>query len=365
MEKLTTSYLINGPNNVFRLSNGTKIIYIFGDYHNSLANQTECELNDNYESIDFDKLLYKFMKQEKDIEYDFFFEQYAYNNKTVISTYRDIYIKQINKFINSKIKIINNKIITIKYYSNFRFHYFDIRYSIYLFNKIFNYINDQYNIPYKIPVLNIYKHNTTMIIKELYLLNNYILHNNTNKFINKLKNKYTNKQNYIIINDLIKILIIYNINNVIKKSKNIIKLINKLISYLNNSKYTYKQIINLQTNIYFKIKENMLIISRIFVCITDLYCIRRILDKNYINRIIIYTGSEHANNILFILLKYFNFKLTHYYYINKLFDINEITNLQINNFNYLDVLKKNCDCFDEYYKPTQCINLFNFPVNFS
>ena len=62
---MINEYLINGPNNVVRLADGNKILYIFGDYHFATEYQKECELDDNYDSIDLDKLLFKFIKEEK------------------------------------------------------------------------------------------------------------------------------------------------------------------------------------------------------------------------------------------------------------------------------------------------------------
>jgi hypothetical protein len=71
--------LINGPNNVVRLSNSEKVLYIFGDYHFDVNRQYECALNDKYDSIDIDKLLFKFMKEEKIKEFDLFIES-EFNN---------------------------------------------------------------------------------------------------------------------------------------------------------------------------------------------------------------------------------------------------------------------------------------------
>ena len=62
---MINEYLINGPNNVIRLTNGDKVIYIFGDYHHDINYQKECEIDDNNDSIDIDKLLFKFIKEEK------------------------------------------------------------------------------------------------------------------------------------------------------------------------------------------------------------------------------------------------------------------------------------------------------------
>ena len=61
----TKKYHINGPNNVVRLEKGNKVLYIFGDYHIPVKQQTECNFSDDYQSIDFDKFIFQFMKTEK------------------------------------------------------------------------------------------------------------------------------------------------------------------------------------------------------------------------------------------------------------------------------------------------------------
>jgi hypothetical protein len=50
---MINEYLINGPNNVVRLSYGDKVLYIFSDYHLNVEHQEKCPLNDNYDSNRF------------------------------------------------------------------------------------------------------------------------------------------------------------------------------------------------------------------------------------------------------------------------------------------------------------------------
>ena len=53
------------------------------------------------------------------------------------------------------------------------------------------------------------------------------------------------------------------------------------------------------------------LIVDIYSLITDVYFLRRILDKDYITTILSYTGSAHSANIIYILVKYFDFTVTH------------------------------------------------------
>ena len=93
--------------------------------------------------------------------------------------------------------------------------------------------------------------------------------------------------------------------------------------------------------------------------ITDLNFIRRFLDKDYIKNTIIYTGLTHLSDITYILIKYFNFKLTNIFYNE--FNINYSTE----NFEYINKLQYKLFNVDEKQQIIQCSNLFNFPHNFS
>ena len=107
----------------------------------------------------------------------------------------------------------------------------------------------------------------------------------------------------------------------------------------------------------------------IYSLITDLYFIKRFLDKNYIESGVSYTGGTHFNNIIFILVKYFNYNITHIfkYYTtvinNKSYSIRDISNLPIKNFEYDDIMSK-LFIFSNENETFQCVNFFQFPDNF-
>ena len=49
-------------------------LYIFGDIHLETQSQTECIYNDKYDSMDIDKFLLSFIRNNKSIKYDIFTE---------------------------------------------------------------------------------------------------------------------------------------------------------------------------------------------------------------------------------------------------------------------------------------------------
>lgn len=96
--------------------------------------------------------------------------------------------------------------------------------------------------------------------------------------------------------------------------------------------------------------------------IMDLYLMRRVLDKDYINNSVCYTGYFHTIYYVDMLIKHFDFKITH---IAK----NPVSNISKLNNLIKKSPKKNIGkyiLYPEYveHKLIQCVDLTNFPNNF-
>ena len=351
MTSITKKYLINGPNNVVRLTNGVKVLYIFGDYHLETPSQTECIYNDKYDSMDIDKFLLSFIRNNKSIKYDIFSEinnlLFQKHNLNTNYYYKSRYIDNFNKLFQNNIK---NK------YNNFKFHYMDLRQNLFLYYIIHFYDNDY-----------IYNHDytDTELIYFLYNYKNIIIiffkSFKKNKYIKKLLNKYNNYNIKEKINKIYKIVISYyklgllNINNLIKFIK--LNYNNKMINTF------YDQVDN-------KIKDYIDNIYNLWfwgtAILTDLYFLRRFLDKKYIKNGILYTGLGHMSDISYLLVKYFNYKITHINYVPKNIDINDyIIKLSNKNVDYIKILNDLLTNKIDDDKIYQCSNLFNFPDNFT
>ena len=344
---ITKKYLINGPFNVVRLTNDkNKILYIFGDVHNNIDNQTECKYNNDHDSIDVDKFFLLFMKKNKEKKFDLFLETSNTNFvPSIQNNYKEIYIHSILKLF--KYYLIKDKrdIRINTKYPNFRFHYSDNR------NKLLNYydmfyfydnnIKDKILSSLNIPV--IYK-----FLKELVIEFNESL--NTNYSINKILTVYKDKDIEIIINNIYKEIVNTNIDN-------LLSIIDKLI--INYSDFT-ESIIKSYIN---KIHD---LCADIGVVITDLFFIRRFLDKNYINNCILYTGNYHLINIMYLLVKYFKFTITHVYDYSNVKKLNKyLLNLSSKNLLYINNINEEFENFVYRYPLLQCSNLLDFPDNFN
>ena len=183
--------------------------------------------------------------------------------------------------------------------------------------------------------------------------------NNTKEIINNyFQENFTN----IIIK------IIDYINNFIKQLSEINTIINNKyidrnleiydikLGNINNKNYIYgnnKYILSEYSNkIYddlYKIRDILLEANCIFV---DCFFIRRLIEKKYINKSIVYTGATHSVIYVWLLVKYFNYTIDDYNYINEKFTVEEIENIIKKSKSYSDLY--------EYILPkkfTQCINL--------
>lgn len=98
-------------------------------------------------------------------------------------------------------------------------------------------------------------------------------------------------------------------------------------------------------------------LSNCFSKFTDVYFLRRFLDKKYITNGIVYTGSYHSWNYIEILAKQFDFKITHFAY-SSIPNIGEL-NRKIREMDYT--------MFGEIFFPpiiSQCSEMTHFPAKF-
>jgi hypothetical protein len=392
---LTKKYLINGPNNVIRLVNSkiNKVLYIFGDIHLNPNAQSECPISDNYESIDIDRFLLKFLRQKNTNTFDLFCEMHNDEliphtsknyDKLYIQTFRYKYIHQIRKLFQAQIEINSDKDNISKQFPNFRFHFSDIRNFIPNHDDIFYYYNIQ--IDYDIELHQLYD----LLQKTEQLIINIT---NIKKYFSKVKkdksvNKYLYKLLYVYkclniqktINNIYEQYFIKNLDKILNESEdmniNIKSFINKILNDFID-KNDYLQVAHYIIMQFYNIKNLCL---NIFIIITDLFFMRRFLDKDYITNAILYTGLTHMENILYLLVKYFDFTLSNGYYYNFSNEESKKTNkaqsqsqkisqiikkLKSDNFEYLHTLSYHCIHKDSNNNVQQCVHLIDFPDNFS
>jgi len=422
MSTTNKSEYVTGPMNLVRMEGTVhgikKVLYIFFDFHLPITYETICE---DMRAKEIHNMLAEAFDNIKDTDkmYDFFMEIYPFEISR-FSKFQEEY-KQRDKYLLQARKILaknfvydkdKNVVGRSKEFPNVRFHYIDIRDYLNsdakwkILPAIENNINNNYRDNYMsiqdlqniTDSIKMVASNASLLCTALYnelqtidkivptIPKDYEDYNKyTNKqideksiqLINKMKTNYTHKNIKKILVDIIGELlnIEFNkfFNNVGEFIKEIEKMIKELNSWGNNFKfklvkdengiYMYgsgfnKKIQNM--NIYlkdmiYKIDDNFTYIGAIFV---DLFFLRRFLDKDYITNGIVYCGAYHSINYIYILSKYFDFKVTHVSYSK--YDINKINNLITKS--------KHPEELNEYFWPeelVQCTKLTDFPELFT
>jgi len=306
---------INGPTNFVylkgKINNIDKDIYLFFDNHYDLNNQTRCE---SFDSIDISQYLYNIIKNTK-IPLDFFMEIRYSQLEEPLTNKKDIYIKEVIEMFKSEFIIEKDEVKYSKSNPNVRLHYLDIRDKLDMFYIIHIIKYDIFNEISLLTKNNNNKININNIFNYIKIINKYLnrLQKNINELkfspkdkydknnkqlynINKVMNQYNNNELKEKMISFIDIHYLY-ILNTIKHELNIVKPYLEYydIKYITIIKDKFQNIYNLTVDLY-----------SLFV---DTYLLRRILDKNYINNCIVYTGSQHSVNYIYFLIKYYDFEL--------------------------------------------------------
>lgn len=408
---------INGPYNVVRLEGYIhaikKVIYLFFDVHANVTAQTECT-NIYAKDVNryFAESFYELNNSSK--KYDFFMEirpteiyppEYFRKDKSM-------YIQEMAKMF-SIILLYDknkNKVNIRDALKNIRLHYLDIRdYLEHHIRKFVTwakdtslkilhmyYINHEYLI-HIIEDLTFAKQQLDLVIAVL-INPNYVPPTDKKEslikdvpliemfsgfvpeIVSNMSNKMKNLYNHQDIKKIMNKIFDDQINDLKILSDNIGTCVAKLKEYQNilNNPESYKklmenEVFGMQDYKYHNhTKLRYMMIDIIDMCdkiyevsedefakLTDIYFLRRFLDKDYITNAIVYTGGLHSMNYVEILIKYFDFKITHVAY-SSIKDMDALTKeikTKVKNRVDLDNLLKP----PEFY---QCSDITHFPKNF-
>lgn len=393
MSSYKTTKYVNGPTNVLRLEgkigNIKKVIYIFFDVH---LYQTKCF---SKYTLNIDQYIIRETKNN-DLVYDLFIEielMPLVRNKNSFYNSISEYITLIRQLF-IKFNFKNNKIQN--YNKNLRLHYIDYRTS-----NVLNIMDEALEINSCVNELN--------YLDIIIYINNLI--GEVNIFIetldnslNKTKKDYTKNlksyfdeyekiyNNYNKVNNKDESYISYyywKLNNTYKNkdvSKKIISLINNEVERLKNILVEYENILeklkefNFMNQLLYLRKKSqveefidigckLIELSYDVIIITSSLCfefhfIRRVLDKDYITNALFYAGILHSSNIPYLLIKYFNFKITHLNYNFTNLNLNEINNEFKNTKNFNNDLGYIFYPYLNRDKHRQCVIMEDFPDNF-
>jgi hypothetical protein len=177
--------------------------------------------------------------------------------------------------------------------------------------------------------------------------------NSQEYYLNKIIHKYKHKTLKTNLNDYFNAFLMEFIGN-------FNKIIFKISTYILFYKNDINNLLNLSKIIesYDKLYD---ITFALYALITDVYFLRRFLDKDYIQNVISYCGRNHALNYIYFLVKYCNFTITKIYNTGGL-KIEDIEN-KIKDIKETDELDKIYNLFLlEGEKPRQCVEKPNYEI---
>lgn len=377
---ITNKQLISGPSNCIRLENKDigKTLYVFIDAWYGI--QKEC---DDPQSKYLVQYLSKNFNQT-DIILDFFLQINLIqkidipSNEPHTKKWKLSHFDKMIDFFNSIYK--NNK--------NVRAHYYDITYGMrYILDDLIYINNFSNNFKFEIP----YIHTYNMIIDKLHLLYDDINFLNTLIFgsVETVKNMNLSDNIMKSVKYFTKILKFTKTNENIKLFEDVYMHINQLINnlfanfdkletilidlskiYNENTQLTLNKtgyvVITAESND--KINECMKLSNdcvaygrKIIDEISNLYFIRRFIEKQYITNAIIYSQFESATQIIYLLVNKFNFEITNMSFHNlsiKDFEL-KLKNMKYEDYTYKLVAP---DILPREF--SQCINMEGFPKLF-
>lgn len=385
---MTTEILVNGPINAVRMEGEIfgikKVIYIFFDIHKSVQFQTQCP---SYMSDDFNRYFAKTIGNIKlDKVYDLFFEIGEKFETINIGKFRQRYIDELLKYFKDTIEvsIVKNKKKIGSKQKNLRLHYINIR--DYLKDTLNKDLDDMYYIldnaicKKYITKFSLGELSDIVISIEKTIKNLIEIFQNPKKkddkisyYINKMMSKYKHTE---LKEKLIKPVLdeIYNHFNILIEK---IEQIHLFINEFKNKIQTDDVLVGTDYGDYMYGLSSIFYIENLsklyklyndielysldgYSLIMDLFFLRRFLDKDYITNGIVYTGGAHSVFYVYLLLKYFDFKLTNSSYMEKsIHKIEDLEKLIKKEENYKKIAK--------YLFPnilSQCIDLTHFPPNF-
>lgn len=354
---------VSGPLNTIRLEgkiNGTKkVLYVFMDEHRNKPDETRCDLP----AERIGAFLRQTFSEKKDLMYDFFSEISSKDYGERHSPLDKIYIDET-------FDLAQEGLLNKNKFENVRFHYIDFRdhlfgsgckltdaeYMMHKFSSEIVDIKPEDLQSYLLKMIDMTDHyiNTLNIIQDLFY--GKIIKSDDARFrpIEKIKGKYDIKYVKDKINDIIDNELVYYVHDLMYEYNDIKKILKKL--HANPDINIYRHVLDrLHPH-----RKNILLLA---AHIIDCYFLRRFLDKNYIKNGVVYVGLAHGIFYVRALVKYFNFKITHYSYLGE--DIREITKILKASPDSSERLRKYFT-YDKNGMPLdQCSDLSSFPPLFT
>jgi hypothetical protein len=397
--------LVSGPVNVLRLEGHVgdvkKVVYLFFDHHldhgDYINGQSECT---DRQAIDFKRYIFENLENRtSDMPViDIFLETFQYSviarDNTNRST-KNKYLLRFRSYFYDLFKNRNDSKTINNVIDHIRVHYIDIRDYITVLhaaNKLYPRqisVNDPILIPYLANRCKIRRQiidlleKTTYSYTKLSIPENYVPYDveiPLDVAIDRLNN-YFDKIKYRYKHDEVRNKLWRRFQYVLYMQYDVIWKADKMISFILDARATpnEKKLSTSDLTYYSGVtshgEDNLILrekwiglqeldgengfASTADVWLMDLYTMRRLLDKDEITNVVIYTGGLHSTNYVKMLVRDFDFKITHASYTKE------------RNMDKLNQdIKTSPEYMTEYlinqsvYSMRQCSDLTDFPEHF-
>jgi len=297
---------IHGPVYVVRMEGGGgKVIYLFGEIHESIPSEDrECPVN--VASIRIDQLLKKIFMKRSHRTFDLFvetsesvFKHHYFKN---VSASIQVYMEKMVSFASHNSSFTpDNHIVRSTAYPNVRFHYFDVRPDQPSISEIIR-------TPF-VPTANVdtMRRQTDDLVRIQKLLLSASKEMMEDTRFKKIRD--TPKINRVFKEC---IQFIKDLHDKIPKVRS--KIRTMIIRYENDKKKFLSMTETMTTHIVPMMEvliEVYEAIEDVFVVLTDLFLVRRIAEKSYTKRCMVYCGFTHLVDVVNLLHHLYGYQVTH------------------------------------------------------
>lgn len=384
--------LVNGPINVARLEGDVmgikKVIYIFMDFHSDVAHQTQCHSLDSMELPQY--LVKMFEAGDRSRFFDLFLEISGTSLAGPDPTFRGRYKDEIARYFRDQIK--RSKLRDI----NVRYHHVDIRDLIK--NEVNDVVYNLHNIVRNIANNFVTRQDYDLLYNLLDRLQRRIdgvrkaltpRHRQgaratvdlepdaMTRFFDKILTRYRHREIPPKLREILTVLddrfstladLISEAIALVKGSADVVlKPIGELarVDFGVGKVFTYgrdvMKFIDFKHRLEVLVSQIEFLTIHTFSLIVDLFFLRRFLDKDYVTNGIVYTGVSHSLVYIYILVKYFDFKMTKVSYTGG--DADADIEERIKKSTLQDLTEVEGIFLPKTF--SQCVNMTEFPRGFS
>ena len=281
---MSDTHFVNGPINVIRLENTSdyankKVLYIFMDRH---TRDSKCDDGDNIDIDNFFANEFSTIESSDNLVLDFFMEIEPIELVQGLNSKQTTYIGSVSDFFSQG----------FGKYINIRFHAVDIRRIQYNLYKLLQGNPGKESLDHIMKIISHLYKSLFENMEETAQNDANIFDQDTRKVVSKVMHKIGYKYKNPDIKNKVNTLLDHYVKPLFSDVANGLFMLTGYVSE--------ELLSNIKLNILVLLSDIM-----------DIYILRRFLDKDYVSNAVTYLGADHGVHLVYLLVKYFDFSITH------------------------------------------------------